>query len=79
MHPLDDSLLPRRLWRAGRGYGEAGKDGPELLFLSSFLAAARMEAWLEGLMLRLALARPAGYLKNALLCRRLGCDVADCV
>ena len=31
------------------------------------------EAWLEGLLLRLALAGPAGDLKNALLRRRLGC------
>ena len=30
---LDDFLLPRRLWRAGRG--GAGKEGPALLFLSS--------------------------------------------
>ena len=37
-----------------------------LLFLSSLLAAARVEAWLEGLLLRLDLAGPAGYLKNAL-------------
>ena len=36
------------------------------------------EAWLEGLLLRLALAEPAGDLKNALLRRRLGCYVADC-
>ena len=42
------------------------------------LAAARLEAWLEGLLLLLALAGPAGYLKNALLRRRLGCYVADC-
>ena len=31
-----------------------------------------MEAQLEGLLLRLALAGPAGYLRNALLRRRLG-------
>ena len=37
-----------------------------------------MEAWLEGLLLLLALAGPAGYLKNAPLRRRLGCYVADC-
>ena len=48
------------------------------MILSSTLAAARVEAWLEGLLLRLALAEPAGYLKNALLRRRLGCYVADC-
>ena len=48
------------------------------MILSSTLAAARVEAWLEGLLLRLALAGPAGYLKNALLRRRLGCYVADC-
>ena len=38
----------------------------------------RVEAWMEGLLLRLALAGPAGYLKNALLRRRLGCCAADC-
>ena len=37
-----------------------------------------MEAWLEGLLLRLARAGPAGDLKNALLRRHLGCYVADC-
>ena len=37
-----------------------------------------MEAWLEGLLLRLALAGPAGDLKNALLRRRFGYYVADC-
>ena len=73
---LDDSPLPRRLWLAGRGC--AGKEGPARLFLSSPLAAARLEAWLEGLLLRLALAGPAGDLKNALPRRRLGCSVADC-
>ena len=65
MRRLDDSLLPRRLWRAGRG--GAGKEGPARLFLSSPLAAAQVEAWLEGLLLLLALAGPAGDLKNALL------------
>ena len=73
---LDDSLLPRRLWRAGRG--GAGKEGPARLFLSSPLAAARVEAQLEGLLLRLALAGPAGYVRLALLSRSLGCYVADC-
>ena len=68
---LVDFLLPQRLWLAGRG--GAGKEGPERLFLSSLLAAARVEAWLEGLLLLLlALAAPAGDLKNALLHRRLG-------
>ena len=33
---------------------------------------------MEGLPLQLSLAGPAGYLKNALLRRRLGCYVADC-
>ena len=66
----DDSLLPRRLGRAGGG--GAGEEGPALLFLLPPLAAARVEAQLEGLLLRLALAGPAGYLKNALLRRRLG-------
>ena len=37
-----------------------------------------MEAWLEGLLLPLALAGPAGDLKNALLRRSLGCYVAYC-
>ena len=73
---LDGSLLPRRLWLAGRA--GAGKGGPARLFLSSPLAAARLEAWLEGLLLRLALAGPAGYLKKALLRRCLGCYAADC-
>ena len=45
---LDDSLLPRRLWLAGQR--RAGKEGPELPFLTSLLAAARVEAWLEGLL-----------------------------
>ena len=36
-----------------------------------------MEAWPEGLLLLLALAGPAGDLKNALLRRRLGCYVAE--
>ena len=54
MRRLDDSLLPRHLWLAGRG--NAGREGPERLFLSSTLAAARVEAWLEGLLQLLALA-----------------------
>ena len=37
-----------------------------------------LAGWLEGLLLRLVLAGPAGYLKNALLHCRLGCYVADC-
>ena len=73
MRRLDDSLLPPRLWRAG-----CGEEGPALLFLSPPLAAARVEAQLEGLLLRLALAGPADYLKNALLRRRLVCYAADC-
>ena len=40
--------------------------------------AARVVAWLEGLLLLLAIAGPAGDLKDALLRRRLGCYVADC-
>ena len=68
-----DSLLPCRLWRAGRGSAE--KQGPARHFLSSPLAAARVEAWLEGLLLPLALAGPTADLKNALLRRRLGCNV----
>ena len=55
---LDMSLLPRRLWPAGRG--SAGKEE------TAALAAAQVEAWLEGLQPPLALAGPAGDLKNAL-------------
>ena len=47
------------------GPGGAGKEGPARLFLSSPLAAARVEAWLEGLLLRLALAGPAGDTSSA--------------
>ena len=43
-----------------------GKEGPALLFLSSPTAAALLEAWLEGLLLLLARAGPAGDLNNAL-------------
>ena len=76
---LNDSLLPHRLWRACRGVWQGqGREGPVLLFLSSPLTAAGMEAWLEGLLLPQALAGPAGVLKNALLCRCLGRYVADC-
>ena len=39
--------------------------------------AAQAEAWLEGLLLLLALAGPASDLKNPLLRRWLGCYVAD--
>ena len=49
-----------------------------LPFVSFPLAAARVEAQMEGLLLLLALAGAAGYLKNALLRRRLGYYVADC-
>ena len=63
----------------GLAGGGCGEEGPALLFISSPLAAARVEAKLEGLLLlRLALDGPAGYLKNALLRRRLGCYDADC-
>ena len=58
--------------------GGTGKEGPARLFLSPPLAAARVEAWLEGLLLRLALAGPSGDPKNYLLRRRLGSYVADC-
>ena len=79
MHRLDDSLLPRRLWPAGRG--DAEKEGPVTLFLSPPLTVAGVEAWLEGLLLQLALAVLAGDLKNALLhCRlRLSCVVLPTV
>ena len=69
-------LLPRRLWPADRG-GLLGK-GFALHFLSCPLATTQVEAWLEVLLLLLALAGPAGYFKNAVLRRRLGCYVADC-
>ena len=45
---LDMSLLPRSLWPAGRG--RAGKEE------TAALAAAQVEAWLEGLQSQLALA-----------------------
>ena len=69
------------LWPTGPGV--AGRGGPELLLLSSALAVAQVEAWLEGLfktmLLQLALTGPAVDLKNSLPRRRLGCYVADCV
>ena len=78
VHRLDDSLLPRRLLPAG--LGRAGQEGPALLLRSSALAAALVESWLEGLQrLLLALAGNAGDPHDALLRRRLGCYVADCV
>ena len=48
-----DSTTPSYLaasgvWPAGRG--GAGEEGPALLFLSSHLAAAHVETWLEGLL-----------------------------
>ena len=49
-----------------------------LQLLSSPLAAAQAEAWLEGLLLLLALAGPAVVLNNALLRRHLWCCVAYC-
>ena len=52
--------------------------GPAAQLLSSPSATARVEAWLQGLLLRLALAGPAGDVRNALLRRRLGWYVADC-
>ena len=71
-----DSTTPSYLAVSGGLAGGVREVGPALLFLSSPLVAARVEAWLEGLLLRLALAGPAGYLKNALLRRRLVCYVA---
>ena len=79
---LDDSLLPRRLWQAG--WLAAGKEGPALQFLSSPLAAAQVEVWLEGELLAAAAVgsrwtSAAGDLTNALLpsapsqCRVLCC------
>ena len=73
-----NSTTPSYLAVSAGWPGSVGREGPALLFLSLPLAAARVEAWLEGLLLRLALAGPAGDLKDALLRRRLGCYVADC-
>ena len=42
----------------------------------AFLRAAEVEAWLKG---HAAAAGPAGNLKNVLLLRCVGCDVADSV
>ena len=63
---------------AGWPGGVQGKRDLHGCFYHFILAAARVEALLEGLLLPLALAGPAGDLKNALLWRRLGCYVADC-
>ena len=76
-----DSTTPSYLAvSGGLAAGVAGKEGLARLFffLSSPLAAARVEVWLEGLLLPLALAGPAGGLKDALLRRRLGYYVTDC-
>ena len=67
---LDMSLLPLRLWPAGRR--GAGKE--EQLSLN------HMPWQLLPVLPQLALAGPAGdlNLNNVLLRRRLGCYVADC-
>ena len=53
-----DSTTPSYFaWSAGRG--AAGKEGPALQLLSPPLAAALVEAWLEGLLPQVCLARPA--------------------
>jgi hypothetical protein len=70
---LDDSLLPCRLLPAG--LGRVGEEGPALRLRSSAWAAALAETW----ELLLALAGNAGGRYDALLRRRLGCYVADCV
>ena len=57
--------------------GGAGKEGPALLFLSFPLAAARV-GLAGSTAVALALAGPAGDLKNALLRRRLRCYEPDC-
>ena len=63
--------LPRRLWPAGRG--RAGKEGPALLLPSSALAAAEVEAWLEG---RAAAAGSRGCCCAVLAISRMLCSVA---
>ena len=55
---LDVTLVQCNPWQAGQG--GAWKEEPALQFLFSLLAAAEVEAWLEGLLLGLALAGPAG-------------------
>ena len=55
---LDVTLVQCNPWQAGQG--GAWKEEPALQFLFSPLAAAEVEAWLEGLLLQLALAGPAG-------------------
>ncbi len=70
VHRLDDSL---RLLLAG--LGRAGEEGQALRLQSSAWAAALAET----LELLLALAGKAGGRYEALLRRRLGCYVADCV
>ena len=71
------------LWPVGRGgLWERGTAGPALLLLSSALAASQMEAWLE-LAWKDRSCRRLSWdlvsdLKNAQLCRHLGCYVADC-
>ena len=74
---LDDSLLPRRLLPAG--LWRAGGEGQALLLRSCALAAALVAAGQDGRQLLLALAGDAGDAHDALLRRRLGCSVADCV
>ena len=65
-----------RVWLGGDGERAYGQKS----CIPAPLAAdfGPMMAWLEGLLRRLALADPAGDLKNALLRRRLGCYVSDC-
>ena len=65
-----------RAWPGGDGEGAYG----QRVCVPAPLATdfEPIEAWLEELLLSLALAGPAGDLKNALLRRRLGCYVADC-
>ena len=68
---LDDSFLPRRLWRAGRGDAKKRWTCAAV----SIIPLGSCSGWLEGLLLWIAQAGPAGYLKNALLLRRHGCYV----
>ena len=72
-----DSTAPSYFaWSAGRG--GAGKEGPALQLLSTPLAAALVEAWLEGLLQQVFLAGPAPLAITRMLSCRLGCYVADC-
>ena len=72
---LDNSQLSRSPWPAGFR-AATGEEGPALPLLSSAFTAAQVEAWLEGLLLLLAFAGPAGDDNKALLRRCIRCQ--DC-